>query len=80
MLVDDIGDVTVTNDGATILKLLEVQHPAAKVCAGAAVAACTRYGLAMLHQLCQVCFMMHVLKEQAAPAGFMQPKAAVDQT
>lgn len=35
MLVDDIGDVTVTNDGATILKLLEVQHPAAKVpCAG----------------------------------------------
>jgi len=32
MLVDDIGDVTVTNDGATILKLLEVQHPAAKVC------------------------------------------------
>ena len=32
MLVDDIGDVTVTNDKATILKLLEVQHPAAKVC------------------------------------------------
>ena len=32
MLVDDIGDVTITNDGATILKLLEVQHPAAKVC------------------------------------------------
>ena len=31
MLVDDIGDVTVTNDGATILNLLEVEHPAAKV-------------------------------------------------
>ncbi len=31
MLVDEIGDVTVTNDGATILKLLEVQHPAGKV-------------------------------------------------
>lgn len=31
MLVDDIGDITVTNDGATILKLLEVEHPAAKV-------------------------------------------------
>jgi len=31
MLVDDIGDVTVTNDGATILKQLEVEHPAAKV-------------------------------------------------
>lgn len=30
MLVDDVGDVTVTNDGATILKLLEVEHPAAK--------------------------------------------------
>ncbi|XP_018322267.1 T-complex protein 1 subunit alpha [Agrilus planipennis] len=31
MLVDDIGDVTVTNDGATILKLLDVEHPAARV-------------------------------------------------
>lgn len=31
MLVDDIGDVTVTNDGATILRLLDVEHPAAKV-------------------------------------------------
>ncbi|KAJ0112070.1 hypothetical protein Patl1_00170 [Pistacia atlantica] len=30
MLVDDIGDVTITNDGATILKMLEVEHPAAK--------------------------------------------------
>ena len=26
-----VGDVTVTNDGATILKMLEVEHPAAKV-------------------------------------------------
>merc|ERR1712166_1091498 len=33
MLVDDIGDVTITNDGATILKQLEVTHPAAKVLA-----------------------------------------------
>lgn len=31
MLVDDIGDVVITNDGATILKQLEVKHPAAKV-------------------------------------------------
>lgn len=31
MLVDDIGEVTVTNDGATILKLLDVEQPAAKV-------------------------------------------------
>eukprot|EP00124_Ichthyophonus_hoferi_P005019 Ihof_evm2s642 gene=Ihof_evmTU2s642 len=31
MLVDDIGDVTITNDGATIFQLLEVEHPAAKV-------------------------------------------------
>lgn len=31
MLVDDIGDVTISNDGATILSLLEVEHPAAKV-------------------------------------------------
>nr|CAD1835105.1 unnamed protein product [Ananas comosus var. bracteatus] len=31
MLVDDIGYVTITNDGATILKMLEVEHPAAKI-------------------------------------------------
>lgn len=31
MLVDDIGEVTISNDGATILKQLEVEHPAAKV-------------------------------------------------
>lgn len=31
MLVDDIGDVNITNDGATILKQLDVEHPAAKV-------------------------------------------------
>lgn len=31
MLVDDVGDCTITNDGATILKLLEVEHPAAQV-------------------------------------------------
>ncbi|GJV26499.1 retrovirus-related pol polyprotein from transposon TNT 1-94 [Tanacetum coccineum] len=31
MLFDDIGDVTITNDGATILKMLDVEHPAAKV-------------------------------------------------
>jgi T-complex protein 1 subunit alpha len=31
MLVDEVGDITITNDGATILKRLEVEHPAAKV-------------------------------------------------
>ncbi|PKY37834.1 T-complex protein 1 subunit alpha [Rhizophagus irregularis] len=31
MLVDDIGDVTISNDGATILNLLEVEHPAGRV-------------------------------------------------
>ncbi|KAK0080918.1 hypothetical protein PV325_013095 [Microctonus aethiopoides] len=31
MLVDDIGDITITNDGATILRLLDVEHPAARV-------------------------------------------------
>jgi len=31
MLVDSLGDVTITNDGATILKEIEVQHPAAKM-------------------------------------------------
>jgi thermosome len=31
MLVDTMGDVTVTNDGATILKEMDVQHPAGKM-------------------------------------------------
>ncbi len=31
MLVDSFGDVTITNDGATILKEIDVQHPAAKM-------------------------------------------------
>ncbi len=31
MLVDTIGDATITNDGATILKEMDVEHPAAKM-------------------------------------------------
>lgn len=31
MLVDSLGDVTITNDGATILDEIDVQHPAAKM-------------------------------------------------
>lgn len=31
MLVDSLGDVTITNDGATILKEIDVQHQAAKM-------------------------------------------------
>ncbi|KAL4768263.1 chaperonin Cpn60/TCP-1 family [Aspergillus nidulans var. acristatus] len=31
MMVDEIGDVTVTNDGATILSLLDIEHPAGKI-------------------------------------------------
>ena len=31
MLVDGFGDVTITNDGATILKEMDVQHPTAKM-------------------------------------------------
>ena len=31
MLVDSLGDVTITNDGATVLKEIDVQHPAAKM-------------------------------------------------
>jgi hypothetical protein len=51
MLVDAIGDTTVTNDGATILNLLEVDHPAGKVlvelaqlqvCSALHFPACTR--------------------------------------
>jgi len=31
MLVDNLGDVVVTNDGATLLKEIDVEHPAAKM-------------------------------------------------
>ena len=31
MIVDSFGDITITNDGATILKEMDVQHPAAKM-------------------------------------------------
>jgi archaeal chaperonin len=31
MLVSGMGDVAITNDGATIMKELDVQHPAAKM-------------------------------------------------
>jgi T-complex protein 1 subunit alpha len=31
MLVDEIGDVTITNDGATILRQIEVDHPSARI-------------------------------------------------
>jgi thermosome len=33
MLVDSFGDVTITNDGATMLKEMDIQHPAAKMMA-----------------------------------------------
>jgi archaeal chaperonin len=33
MMVDSIGDVVITNDGATILKQMEIQHPAGKMLA-----------------------------------------------
>jgi len=31
MLVDDLGDITITNDGATIVDEMSVEHPAAKM-------------------------------------------------
>ena len=31
MLIDGFGDITVTNDGATILKEIDIEHPAAKM-------------------------------------------------
>ena len=31
MLVDSMGDVVITNDGATILKEMDIEHPTAKM-------------------------------------------------
>jgi thermosome len=36
MLVDPLGDIVVTNDGATMLKEMEIEHPAAKMMVEAA--------------------------------------------
>ncbi len=38
MMVDSLGDVTITGDGATILKEMEINHPAAKMLVEAAKA------------------------------------------
>lgn len=38
MMVDRFGDVVITNDGVTILKLMEVNHPAARMIINAAKA------------------------------------------
>ncbi|NON61503.1 TCP-1/cpn60 chaperonin family protein, partial [Acidianus sp. RZ1] len=38
MLLDSFGDVTITNDGATIVKEMDIQHPAAKLLVEAAKA------------------------------------------
>ncbi|MEA4976941.1 MAG: thermosome subunit beta [Methanomassiliicoccaceae archaeon] len=44
MLVDSIGDVVITNDGVTILKEMDVQHPAAKMLVEVAKAQDTEVG------------------------------------
>ncbi len=31
MLIDGMGDIVITNDGATILKQMDIEHPAAKM-------------------------------------------------
>jgi chaperonin GroEL (HSP60 family) len=31
MLIDGMGEITITNDGATILKEMDIEHPAAKM-------------------------------------------------
>ncbi|MFZ3170164.1 MAG: TCP-1/cpn60 chaperonin family protein, partial [Candidatus Methanoperedens sp.] len=31
MLVDSMGDIVITNDGATILQTMDIEHPAAKM-------------------------------------------------
>src|SRR3990170_6499755 len=44
MLVDSLGDVTITNDGATMLKEIDVEHPAAKMMVEVAKATDTEVG------------------------------------
>jgi chaperonin GroEL (HSP60 family) len=44
MMVDKFGDVVISNDGVTILKLMEVNHPAARMIINAAKAQQTEAG------------------------------------
>mgnify|MGYP001626352670 FL=1 len=44
MLVDSLGDVVITNDGVTIMKEIEVEHPAAKMIVEVAKAQDTEVG------------------------------------
>lgn len=61
MMVDDIGDVTVSNDGATILKLLEVEHPAAKVLVDLADLQDQEVGDGTTTVVCIFCFIFHLM-------------------
>ena len=31
MIVDSMGDITITNDGVTILEEMQIEHPSAKI-------------------------------------------------
>ena len=44
MLVDGLGDIVVTNDGVTILKEMDIEHPAAKMLVDQKIRNLTRYG------------------------------------
>lgn len=66
MLVDDIGDVTITNDGATILKLLEVEHPAAKVRSRAFAHISVHLPSSSLDLFCSLSTQSYRLKSQLA--------------
>lgn len=51
MFVDSPSDVTVTNDGATILNEMDVQHPAAKIMVESTPISITKSSIANTHQL-----------------------------
>jgi chaperonin GroEL (HSP60 family) len=45
MLVDSLGDMTITNARATILKEIDIQHPAAKMLVGISKATDNKVGV-----------------------------------
>lgn len=45
MLVESFGDITITNDGAVILKTMDIQHPVAKMMVEVAKAGRNRRGM-----------------------------------
>lgn len=64
MMVDKDGDVTVTNDGATILNMMDVEHQIAKLMVELAKSQDDEIGdgtTGVVGKICLFCFLIRIL-------------------